>query len=79
MLAEVEQITAIVRRVGKLPALQPAEDFYAAGFSSLNALELLIELETQCGVSIPDERFVASRTPCDLHAVIDQLRTESAS
>jgi acyl carrier protein len=70
----LETITRTVCRIGKLPALRPEEDFYAAGFSSINALELLIELESTCAVSIPDDRFVTARTAQDLHTLIHQLQ-----
>jgi acyl carrier protein len=70
----LEMITTTVCRVGKLPALQPEEDFYAAGFSSINALELLFELENTCAVSIPDDQFITARTARDLHSLISQLR-----
>jgi acyl carrier protein len=76
MTNRLEDITAIICRVGKLPGIAASEDFYAAGFSSISALELLIELESACAVTIPDEQFIVSRTPEALHTLIAQLQQE---
>jgi acyl carrier protein len=70
MAEQVEQITAILCRVGKLDGIGPDEDFYNGGFSSIKALELLLELETVFGVSIPDDQFIQARTARGLAAVI---------
>lgn len=72
---DLETITAKLREVGKIGAVGPDDDFYAAGFSSINALELLLGLEDQFGVSIPDDKFVEARTPRALHTMIASLKT----
>ena len=72
----IEEVRSIVCRLGDLPAIEADADFYSAGFSSINALSLLIELETVCEVSIPDERFIAARTFRDLAALIELLKKE---
>jgi acyl carrier protein len=74
MLDELNDVIAIVCRVGKVPALGPDDDFYTAGFSSIKALELLLELESTCEVSIVDEQFITARTPRALAAMIASLR-----
>jgi len=78
MAERAERITAILCRVGKLQNIGPDEDFYSAGFSSISALELLLELETEFGVSIPDDQFVPARTVRALDAVISGLNQEQA-
>lgn len=72
---DLETITGKIREVGKIGAVGPDDDFYAAGFSSINALELLLGLEDAFGVSIPDDKFVDARTPRAIQAMIATLRT----
>jgi acyl carrier protein len=71
---EIDRITSIICRVGKVTALRPTQDIYEAGLTSLHALDLLLELESECAVSIPDARFMAARTPQALQAMIGQLK-----
>jgi acyl carrier protein len=75
--AELQRVSEIVCRIGKLAQIGPEQDFYAAGLSSVSALALLLELETAFGVSIPDDQFVASRTPGALARVVAGLRREA--
>lgn len=72
---DLETITAKIREVGKVSGVGPDDDFYAAGFSSINALELLLGLEETFGVSVPDDKFIEARTPRALLQMITQLRT----
>jgi acyl carrier protein len=58
---------------GRMKKLGPTEDFYDAGFSSLSALQLLLELEEAFNVTIPDDEFVAARTCASLHNLISRL------
>lgn len=69
----VEEISAVVIRVGNIPAVGADEDIFQAGMSSVNALQLLLELETAFDVAIPDDEFVVARTPRDLQRVIARL------
>lgn len=71
---EIDEVIEVVRRVGKLQALGADEDMYDAGVASVVALELLLELEERCGVSLPDERFMACRTPRALVQLIAEAR-----
>jgi acyl carrier protein len=48
-------------------------DIYDAGFNSIASLELLIELETIHGVTIPDDQFVLARTPRQLRTLVERL------
>ena len=71
---EIGEVIDVVRRVGKLQALAADEDMYDAGVASVVALELLLELEERFGVSLPDERFMACRTPRALFHMIAEAR-----
>jgi len=62
MSPSIDEICLVVREVGGLPGLTPDEDFYDAGFSSVRALDLLLELESRFGVSVPDDGFASART-----------------
>jgi acyl carrier protein len=76
MHQELEHVVAIVCKVGKISGIGPDEDFYEAGFSSISALELLLELETAYVVSIPDDWFIAARSIRSLCKMIDRLKQE---
>ena len=67
---DLAAIIETICRVGAVRQLEPDQDFYDAGFTSINALPLLMEMEDQFQVSIPDDRFIQARTPRALHAVI---------
>jgi acyl carrier protein len=73
-----ERVIAIVARIGELPALEPSQDFYAAGLESVRALEVLIDLETEFGVTIPDEAFMNCRTADALAELVGRLQGEPA-
>jgi acyl carrier protein len=70
----LDEVSAIVSRLGKVDTIGPDDDFYNAVFSSINALELLLGLEENFGVSIPDEQFIESRTVRSLSDMITKLR-----
>ena len=74
MTGELDRIMTLIKESGGIEGLEPDDDFYEAGFSSINALTLLMDLETACGVTIPDDRFIASRTPRDLESMIIELK-----
>jgi hypothetical protein len=78
MTVDLDQITAIVCTVGKIPGLGPDEDIYGAGFPSISSLELLFELESACTVSVPDDEFIRARSPRALHNLILRLRQGEA-
>jgi acyl carrier protein len=71
---EIDEVNEVVRRVGKVAALDADQDMYDAGVSSVVALELLLELEERFGVSLPDERFMVCRTPRALFQLIAEVR-----
>jgi len=67
-------IIEIIQRVGNIQTLDPDQDFYDAGFTSVQALPLLMEMEDQFQVSIPDDSFVNARTPRALDRIITDLK-----
>jgi acyl carrier protein len=71
---QLSSIVGIVSRIGELTGLQPDQDIYEAGLISVNALPLLMELEDQFGVTIPDERYINARTPRALNDLVTSLR-----
>ena len=71
---DLSTILDVMNQVGGVSGLDPDQDFYDAGFTSLNALPLLMELETRFSVSIPDDRFIAARTPRALQDMISDLK-----
>lgn len=74
MVPDVNAVTEVVLRVGKIAELRPEQDMYEAGVSSIDSLELLLELESTFDVSIPDDAFVQARTPEALLKMIQQLQ-----
>jgi acyl carrier protein len=76
MSDDLQRIAAIVCEVGKISGIGPDDDIYDAGFSSISALELLMELESALGVSIPDDEFINARTPRALSSVVERLKQE---
>jgi acyl carrier protein len=73
----MDRIAHHVRQIGTIEQLDPDRDFYEAGFSSVGALTLLLELETEFELNIPDEEFIAARTVRALGALIRRLKAGS--
>jgi acyl carrier protein len=78
MDATLEEVVRVVRETGGLKELNPDADFYDQGFSSVSALQLLIEVEEQFGVTIPDDAFVKARSARDLAALVSNLKGSGA-
>jgi acyl carrier protein len=72
-MEQLDEVVSLVRRLGNMGAVTPDEDFYEAGFNSLRAVELLMELEITYDVQIPDDDFIGARTPRALCEVIARL------
>jgi acyl carrier protein len=70
-------IVGIVSRIGEIAGVQPDQDFYDAGFVSVNALPLLMELEDRFGVTIPDELYINARTARALNELLTSLQQTS--
>ncbi len=60
---DVQTIAALIAEVGAIAPLQPTDDFYDAGFASIGALQLLLELEERFNVTLDDASFAEARTP----------------
>ncbi len=75
---DLDSVTAVICRVGKVPTVGPDQDMFEAGVSSVDALEVLLELEITFDVSIPDNQFVRARTPRALTTLLTRLGAEAA-
>ena len=69
-------VTERICRIGDIPEVGPDQIMYEAGFSSIDALDLLVDLETAYSVSISDEDFMLAQTPRALYTLITRLRKE---
>jgi acyl carrier protein len=72
-----KEILDIVCRMGEVSDISPEEDFYEAGVSSTASLSILLELEERFGVSIPDDRFVTTRTVKGLEELVLNLQGQA--
>jgi acyl carrier protein len=72
------RVMAIVCEMGSLASIGADEDFYDAGFTSLSSLTLLMQLETEWDVSIPDDEFIVARSARSLTGLLTRL-TEGAA
>lgn len=72
MNSHVDRVIALVKHRGRLDALGPDDDFYQAGVDSVEAIDILMDLEGEFGVAVPDEQFVTARTPRAVAALIAQ-------
>jgi acyl carrier protein len=70
-------IVGIVSSIGEISGIEPDQDFYEAGFISVNALPLLMELEDRFGVTIPDDRYINARTPRALNELVTSIQQTS--
>ncbi len=70
----MERIIQLIAQIGGIDSVGPDAGIYEAGFSSVRVLELLLALEDEFGVSIPDKDFMAARTARQISELIDQLR-----
>jgi acyl carrier protein len=71
---QLDSIVGIICNIGAVSGIKPDQDFYDAGFVSVNALPLLIELEDRFSIVIPDDRFIAARTPRALNELVSSLQ-----
>ena len=68
------RVMAIVCETGPIASISADEDFYDAGFTSLRSLQLLMQLETEWNVSIPDDEFIVARSARSLDELLTRLR-----
>ena len=65
-----ERVAGIVRRLANLMELAPEQDYFNAGLASVQALELLLEVESEFGVSLSDDQFASVRNVRQLAGLI---------
>ncbi len=74
MESTLPEILGIISEVGGVQGLDADQDFYEAGVSSVQSLPLLMQIEDQYSISIPDERFTEIRTARQLCGLVEELR-----
>ena len=72
----IERVVQLISEVGEIGSLAPDTEIYRAGFSSVRVLELLLKLEDEFRVTIPDKEFMTARTPEAIAGLIERLREE---
>lgn len=70
----MERVIQLISEVGGIGSLAPDTEIYQAGFASVRVLELLLALESEFGVTIPDKEFMSARTPGAIAGLIERLR-----
>ena len=75
----MERVIQLISEIGGIDLVAAEAGFYEAGFSSVRALELLLALETEFGVTIPDKDFVRARTPREIVALLERLQQKEAA
>ena len=70
----MERVIQLISNVGGIDSVGADASIYEAGFSSVRVLELLLALEDEFGVSIPDKDFMIARTPRQISGLLDSLR-----
>jgi acyl carrier protein len=75
----LERIIQLIAQVGGIGLLAPDTPIYESGFTSVRALELLLALEDEFDVRIPDQEFVAARTPRDILGLLDRVQQSQAA
>ena len=73
-MSDIDKISGLVCNLAHIAELNPDDVIYDVGFTSMAALQLLIEMETEFDVTIPDDRFIAARTVRELYNLVDELR-----
>jgi acyl carrier protein len=72
-LDSLDAVLNAIRDVTGVNLVQPDQDFYDAGVTSVQALPLLLELEDRFQVTIPDDQFVAARSARRLSEMIQDI------
>jgi len=64
------KVAEVVCRLANVASLEPEQDYFDAGLASVQALELLLEIESAFGVSLSDDDFAQARTVRHLSGLI---------
>lgn len=75
----MERVIQLISQIGGIGSISPDAGIYEAGFSSVRVLELLLALEEEFGVSMPDQEFMAARTPREIFALLERLQEPKAA
>ena len=75
----MERVIQIISQVGGINSVVPDASICDAGFTSLRVLELLLALEQEFGVTIPDKDFMTARTPHEIFGLIEHLQERKAA
>jgi acyl carrier protein len=70
----MERVIQLISQIGGIGSVTPDAGIYDAGFSSVRVLELLLALEDEFRVSIPDQDFMAARTPREIFGLVERLQ-----
>ncbi len=70
----MERVLELICQVGGIDSVTADSEIYQAGFSSVRVLELLLALEEEYHIDIPDKDFIAARTPREIARLIERLR-----
>ena len=70
----MERVIQLISQIGGIGSVTPDAGIYESGFSSVRVLELLLALEDEFGVSIPDQDFMAARTPREIFGLVERLQ-----
>ena len=70
----MERVIQLISQIGGIDSVPPEGEIYGAGFSSVRVLELLLALEEEFGIKIPDKDFITARTPRDISGLIQRLQ-----
>jgi acyl carrier protein len=68
------RVVAIVCETGQIAEISADEDFYDAGFTSLRSLQLLLQLETEWDIAIPDEEFIHAWSARSLYELVARVK-----
>lgn len=71
---DLDRVCDVVKRIGEIDAIEPDQDFYQAGIDSMRGMDIMLELESEFDLTIPDDRFVKARTPRALTDLVSQLK-----
>jgi acyl carrier protein len=75
----MERVIQLISQVGGINSVAAEANIYEAGFSSIRVLELLLALEQEFGIAIPDQDFMTARTPCEIFGLIERLQERTAA
>lgn len=72
-----QRLGELVRRLANVEQLGPDDDFFDAGLASVQALELLLEIEDMFLISLSDDEFTEVRTVRELTNLVSAAGARS--